>query len=172
MTIEFDAKILRIGSKDIIRIPVELSKEFSSRGMVMVKGVINDVEFKKPLEPDGRGSHWLEIDSALGKQIGAGNVENVSVRMEQTDEWVEPDIPDDIMNAIITESLLSQWNSLTTRSRWEWIRWIRSTKNIQTRNKRIFVACSKLSEGDRNPCCFDSTRCTVPEVSMSGMLLE
>ena len=65
---------------------------------------------------------------------------------------------------------IDQWNSLTTKARWEWLRWIRSTKNLDTRQKRINVACDKLQKGDKRPCCFDASRCTIPEVSKSGVL--
>jgi len=172
MSIIFEEKLLKIGPRQIIRIPLNLSKEFPSRGMVMVQGTINDVEFKSPLEPDGKESHWLEVSSTLSKELGSGIGEAVELRIEPLDEWIEPDIPEDIMNAIIKANILEQWSSITIKAQWDWIRWIRSTKNPETRNKRIDVACSKLQKGDKNPCCFDRTRCTATDVSKSGILLE
>ena len=172
MTITFEAKRLKIGPLEIIKVPVSSSKQLSSRGMVMIKGTINDVDFKTPLEPDGKGSHWIEVNPLLNKKIGGAIGEMASVAMEQTDEWVEPDIPEDIFDAMTHEEVLEQWNSITPRSRWEWIRWIRSTKSEKTRNKRIGVACSKLQEGDKNPCCFNASLCTVTDVSKSGVLLD
>ena len=172
MSIIFEEKLLKIGPRQIIRIPLNLSKELPSRGMVMVQGTINDVEFKSPLEPDGKRSHWLEVSSTLSKELGAAIGETVQLRIEPLDEWIEPDIPEDIMNAIIKADVLEQWNDLTTKAQWDWFRWIRSTKNPETRNKRIDVACSKLQKGDKRPCCFDRTRCTETDVSKSGILLD
>ncbi len=172
MTIIFDEKLSKVSNLLIVRIPLSASKELSSRGMVMVKGTMNDITFRAPLEPDGKGSHWLDVSSFINQEMGVDVGSTVSFNIEQTNEWIEPDIPEDIMVSIIKNDVLDQWNSITTRSRWEWIRWIRSTKNSDTRNKRIHVACSKLFQGDKNPCCFDTSRCTVPDISKSGVLFD
>lgn len=172
MTLIFDSKLLKIGSLLILKVPENISKKLSSRGIVMVKGTMNDIEFRKTLEPDGKGSHWIEVDPLLYEKIGVEIGEIVSLSIEQTDDWIEPEVPEDMMHAIIQANVEDQWRSITVKSRWEWIRWIRSTKNINTRNKRIKIACSKLQNGDKNPCCFDASRCTVTEVSKSGVLVN
>ena len=64
------------------------------------------------------------------------------------------------------------WMDITPMARWDWIRWIRSTKQVETRRRRIEVACSKLKKGERRPCCFNRTVCTDPEVSNNGVLLK
>lgn len=76
------------------------------------------------------------------------------------------------MDTIKSAGLLSQWNNVTTKAKWDWLRWIRSTNNLSTRNKRIQVACSKLEKGDKRPCCFDRSRCTIMDVSKTGVLIE
>lgn len=172
MTIIFEEKLLKIGPRQVIRIPLNSSKELPSRGMVMVQGTMNDVDFKSPLEPDGKGSHWLEVTPTLTEELGVGIGETVFLNIEPMNEWIEPEIPEDIMNAIIKADLLEQWKGITVKAKWDWIRWIRSTKNPETRHKRIDVACSKLQKGDKNPCCFDRTRCTDTDVSKSGLLLD
>lgn len=172
MTIAFQEKLSAIGPLQVIRIPLKWSKKLPSRGMVMIRGTINDIPFIAPLEPDGKGSHWLEVTPLLSKEAGIDIGETVSLKIEAVDEWIEPEIPESIMSVIIESDVLEQWNSVTTKAKWEWLRWIRSTKNPETRKKRILVACSKLKEGDKRPCCFDTTRCTVNEVSKSGVLLD
>lgn len=172
MTKAVESKLLKIGPLKIIKVPTSISEQFSSRGIVMVKGTINDVEFETVLEPDGKGGHWIEINPLLSEKIRVDINETVSLNVEQADEWIEPEVPEDIIHAITKTDVLDQWHSITTKSRWEWIRWIRSTKNANTRNKRIDVACSKLQKGDKNPCCFDASRCTVTEVSKTGVLLD
>lgn len=57
MKFVFEAKLLKIGSRQIIVIPLSTSKELPSRGMVMIQGIINNFSFIVPLEPDGKGSH-------------------------------------------------------------------------------------------------------------------
>ena len=172
MRISFEAVLSAIESRKIIRLPINSSKMLPSRGMVMIQGTINGIAFQAPLEPDGKGSHWFEVSDALCEQIKAETGQAISLHIEPVSEWTEPVIPDDIMDAIMKEGLTGQWNSLTTRARWEWLRWIRSTGNPATRQKRIHTACSKLQKGDKRPCCFDASRCTVPEVSKSGVLFD
>lgn len=172
MTISFKSKVTKIGNRQIISIPLSLSEKLPSRGMVMVKGTIGGITFKAPLEPDGKGSHWLEISLQLSKELGVDVGDTLTLSVEATDEWFEPDIPLDIMEAFIKAGVLEKWNSTTTKAKWDWIRWIRSTMNPETRKKRIDLACSKLQEGDKRPCCFDRTRCTITDVSKSGVLLD
>jgi hypothetical protein len=170
MPIHFEAMLSVIESVTIIKIPPEISEQLPSRGMVMMKGTIHGISFPAALEPDGKGSHWFETNDRLQKEAGLQAGQIVSVTLEPTDDWIEPAIPDDITNALQKAGTIVQWNTLTTKARWEWLRWIRSTKNPATRQKRIDVACSKLQKGDRRPCCFDASRCSVPEVSKSGVL--
>ena len=172
MKITFQEKILNIGPLNLIRIPVSSSEKLPSRGMVMARVTMNDIEFILPLEPDGKGSHWIEINKLILKEADIIVGDKVSTTIEPLEEWIEPEIPKDIIEGIINSNVLNQWNSITTKAKWDWIRWIRSTNNVDTRNKRINVACSKLLNGDKNPCCFDRTRCTIPSVSKSGVLLD
>lgn len=172
MTIIFKEKLTKIGHRQVIRIPLSSSKKLPSRGMVMVQGTINGIAFRAPLEPDGKGSHWLEVSPALSKELGVFIGENISLNIEPINKWLEPEIPKDIMDEIDKANLMDQWNAITVKARWDWIRWIRATANSETRKKRIDVACSKLQKGDKNPCCFDRTRCTISDVSKSGVLLD
>lgn len=172
MSIRFEAVVSYLGSHRIIRIPSAQDKGLPSRGMLMVTGSINGHSFIAPLEPDGKGGHWFEL---TGGPLDASNLsagESVSVIMEPSKEWPEPKIDQDILNAISQAGLLVMWHGLTTNARWAWFRWIRATMNPQTRQKRIATACSKLSKGDKRPCCFNASICTVPEVSKSGILLD
>ncbi len=171
MSISFEALLSQIESRNIIKIPMASSEQLPSRGMVMIKGTMKDVAFTAPLEPDGKGSHWFEVSDELCKAAEILIGQTVSLIIESTNEWLEPELPKDIMDAVIKAGLIRQWNAITIKARWEWLRWIRSTKNPVTRQKRIDVACSKLQKGDKRPCCFDSTRCTITDVSKSGVLL-
>lgn len=172
MSIFFEATILQIESWKVIKIPLSSSEKLPSRGMVMIQGTMNNTAFKAPLEPDGKGSHWFEVNDKLSEEVGVTVGQTVSLNIEPVNEWIEPEIPEDIMDAIIKADLIKQWDSITTKARWDWLRWIRSTKNVTTRKKRIDVACSKLKKGDKRPCCFDGTRCTISDISKSGVLFD
>ena len=172
MGVVFKSVLSVVGSRKIVRLPANASERLPSRGMVMVQGTINGAAFQAPLEPDGKGSHWLEMSDALMKAAGAAVGRMIDFDIEAADIWPEPEIPEDIMDAIVQAGLIGQWNGITTKARWEWLRWIRATNNPETRQKRITVACSKLKKGDKRPCCFNAASCTVPDVSKSGVLLD
>lgn len=172
MEIIFKSKLSKIGSRKVIILPLSSSEKLPSRGMVMIQGTINEIAFKAPLEPNGKGSHWFEVSDKLSKDAKLEVDEYAELIIEPLKKWFEPEMPKDIMDEINILNLMDKWNSITTKARWDWLRWIRATANLETRKKRIEVACSKLQKGDTNPCCFDRTLCTITDVSKSGVLLD
>ena len=170
--IRFDAPLSSIGSWTILRLPKAASAKFPSRGMVMAEGTINGFQFQSPLEPDGKGSHWLRVDGALGKGARAKAGDTVTLAMEPSEEWPEPAVPADVKKALkASPKAYEVWMDTTTAARWDWLRWIASTKNPETRQKRIGVSCSKLRSGERRPCCFNRSMCCEPAVSNGGVLI-
>ena len=71
--IRFEAKLSKIDSWTILRLPVSASAKLPSRGMVMVEGTLNDYHFQAALEPDGKGSHWFRLDHAMLKAASAAS---------------------------------------------------------------------------------------------------
>jgi len=139
----------------------------------MVVGTINDIPFKEVLEPDGRGSHWFKVSKFLCKAAGADVGDRVELSLEPSKNWLEPEVPTDLKQALTdTPQVHSVWGNITPIARWDWVRWIRSTRNVETRMRRIETACSKLLEGTRRPCCFNRNLCTEPKVSKNGVLLS
>ena len=61
---------------------------------------------------------------------------------------------------------------ITPMARWDWIRWIRSTKQQETCKRRIENALAMLKSGKRRPCFFNRNICTEPYISNNGVLLE
>lgn len=46
------------------------------------------------------------------------------------------------------------WEDITPLARNEWICWVTDAKRAETRVRRIIVGRSKLTKGDRRPCCW------------------
>jgi hypothetical protein len=172
-TICFEAELFNIGAWTLLRLPKSASAQLPSRGMTMVEGTINGSRFKAPLEPDGKGSHWLRVDTTMREAAGADAGETVMLAIEPAKEWTEPQVPDDVASALAADpEAHTLWMDCTTLARWDWIRWINATAQPETRRRRIEVACSKLKAGMRRPCCFNRNLCTEPYVSRNGVLLE
>jgi Domain of unknown function (DUF1905)/Bacteriocin-protection, YdeI or OmpD-Associated len=172
-TINFEARLLKIGAWTLLRLPRGASAKLPSRGMVMAKGTINGLYFQAALEPDGKGGHWLKVDSAMRKAIRADAGDTAALAIEPIKKWPEPRVPDDLRKALAADRRGHDlWMDITPNARWDWIRWINATKNPETRGIRIEKTLSKLKSGKRTACCFNRSQCTEPEVSKNGVLLE
>lgn len=172
-TIRFKTKLFKIKSWTILRLPESASAKLPSRGIALVKGTINNIHFKAVLEPDGKGSHWFRVDQILGKASEASCGDTCLVAIEPSRNWPEPEIPEDLKNALMdAPQANTQWRDITPMARWDWIRWIGSTRQSETRKRRIEAALDKLIKGERRPCCFNRNLCTEPYVSHNGVLME
>jgi len=170
--IHFETKLFIINTWTILKLPKSASAQLPSRGQVMVKGVIKGIQFQTALEPDGNGSHWFKIDKGLQKSASVGAGDTVTLTIEPTKEWPEPHVPADVRIALDrSPGVQALWTDITPMARWEWVRWIGSTGRDETRKRRIETAFSKLSSGERRPCCFNRSMCCVPDVSKNGILL-
>ena len=161
--IRFRAKLLRpaatekVGSWAFLTLPKNASAKLPSRGMTTVEGTLNGFPFRATLEPDGRGGHWLKIDQKMRETAGAQAGDCVTLEFAPVAVEPEPEVPDDLRKALTAAPPLASktWLDITPLARRDWIHWITSGKRAETRTKRIDVAVSKLSAGDRRPCCFD-----------------
>lgn len=176
--ISFETKLYKIKDWTILHLPEDASAKLPARGMLMVKGEINGVPFKTLLEPDGKygpglkPSHWFAPDKTLLKAANAAAGDVVKVSLEPTKEWVEPEVPEDLKQALATSPKAEAlWNDITPLARWDWIRWIRAVKTPETRQKHIEVMMDKLNKGMRRPCCFNRNLCSQPAVSKNWILL-
>lgn len=168
----FSAKVENINDWLVVRFPKSESEKLPSRGQVAITGTIDGHEIREAIEPDGAGSHWLHISEDMNKKIKVSEGDEVKISVENTKEWPEPEIPSDVQKEIVENPETADWwKDITTASRWEWMRWIQSTNNPETRKKRIVVSISKMNNGMRRPCCFNRSMCCVPQVSKSGVLI-
>jgi hypothetical protein len=171
--IRFQAKLTAIGSQTILRLPATASSKLPSRGMSVVEGTLNGYAFQAPLEPDGIGSHWFGVSNRMLQAARAEVGDSVSVALEPMARWPEPKVPADLAEALASAPHARRlWMDITPVARWDWIRWIGSTKNPDTRTIRIEKTLSKLMSGKRAACCFNRSQCTDVSISRNGVLLE
>ena len=172
--IRFDATLSTIGTSAVVRLPETASKDLPSRGQVAVHGTINGVEFQAVLEPDGRSGHWMRVDDTLQHAAGLGAGDTAALDIEVTKDWPEPGVPQDLATALAAapQKIQNLWTEITPMARWEWVRWVNSTNNPDTRTRRVEVSISKMNSGKRRPCCFNLSACTDPDLSKNGRLLQ
>src|SRR5437764_14241734 len=67
----------------------------------------------------------------------------------------EATVPTDLGKALAAAPIAkTKWKNLTPIARRDFISWIDSAKQLETRKRRIDKACSMLVAGKRRPCCY------------------
>ena len=173
-TVRFDATLYTIDKWTILRLPEEASGRLPSRGQVAVQGTINGHGFQTVVEPDGYLGHWMRIDGKLQRAAAVGAGDTATLEIEPLKVWPEPDVPEDLEAALAAapQKIHDLWEDITPMARWEWVRWVNATGNLDTRKRRVDVSVSKMKSGKRRPCCFNLAACTDPNLSKSGRLIE
>lgn len=176
--IGFETRLISIYDWTILHLPPEASAKLPTRGLKMVAGTLNGVPFKTLLEPDGKygpgkqPSHWFKPDQALLNSAKAKTGDIVQVTLEPTDEWVEPEVPEDLKKELLAAPGANRiWTEISPLARWDWIRWLRAVKTEETRKKHLKIMLDKLNKGIRRPCCFNRNLCSEPYVSHNWVLL-
>ena len=161
--IRFKAKLFRPAESDngeswtFLTLPANASAKLPTRSMTAVEGTINGFPFEAVLEPDGQKSHWLKVDRKLSEAAGIDAGDVVSLEIAPAAEEPEPTIPQDLQTALATAEPKARmvWEDITPIARRDWIQWITSPKQAETRARRVRNACSMLASGKRRVCCFD-----------------
>ena len=140
-----------------LTLPKEASAKLPSRGQTTVEGTLNGLAFRATLEPDGQGGHWLKVDRKMREAAGAEAGGVVTLEIAPVAQEPEPRVPADLRKALAAAAPKARelWSDITPIARRDWIHWIVSAKQAETRARRIRNACSMLAAGKRRPCCFD-----------------
>lgn len=161
--IRFKAKLLRPAdiadgeSWTFLILPAAASAKLPTRSMTAVEGTINGFPFDAVLEPDGQKSHWLKVSRKLSEAAGVNAGDVVALEIAPAAEEPEPELPPDFRAALATAEPKARdvWEDITPIARRDWIQWMTSAKQAETRTRRVKNACSMLASGKRRVCCFD-----------------
>jgi hypothetical protein len=160
--IRFTAKLMRPARPGnatwtFLVVPKRASAKLPTRSMTSVEGTLEGHPFQATLEPDGEGSHWLKVGQALRKAAGVTAGDTVTLEVAPVAEEPEPRVPADLRKALTAapEAVRAQWSAITAVARRDWIRWITTAKQDETRQRRIANTCDMLASGKRRVCCFD-----------------
>jgi hypothetical protein len=151
------AAVEKPGFWSFLILPANASAKLPSRGMTAVEGTINGSPFRAVLEPDGQKSHWLKVDRKMREAAGADVGDVVTLEIAPSAKEPEPRVPPDLRKALAAAAPKARtvWSDITPVARRDWIHWIVSAKQPETRARRVRNACSMLGAGKRRPCCFD-----------------
>jgi uncharacterized protein YdeI (YjbR/CyaY-like superfamily) len=67
----------------------------------------------------------------------------------------QPKVPTDLQKVLAADSkAMTKWKDLTPIARRDFISWIESAKQEETRRRRVKSVPSRLASGKRRPCCY------------------
>jgi bacteriocin resistance YdeI/OmpD-like protein/uncharacterized protein DUF1905 len=136
----------------LLDVPALVSRKARSSGMTTVEGTINGHPFRATLEPNTSAGHWLPVNKAMRQGADADVGDTVQLAILEPER--EPIMPSDLRVALTaSDKAKTLWKDLTPISRTDWIRWVVSARQPETRARRIRRTVEQLSEGKRRPCC-------------------
>jgi hypothetical protein len=107
----------------------------------------------------------MKVDDELQRTAGIGAGDSATLDLKHAKVWPEPDVPEDLEIALLATAahwIQELWKGITPMARWEWVRWVNATNNPDTRRRRVEVTISKMKDGKRRPCCFNSPAAPAP----------
>lgn len=137
-------------------LPKPASASLPTRGITTVEGTLNGHAFRANAEPDGRKGHWLKVTRAVRAGASAKPGDTVEVEIAPAAEQLELPLPADLRKALAAAPAARKvWQQITPAARRDWVQWITSAAQAQTRARRVHNACDMLGSGKRRVCCFD-----------------
>ena len=157
-TLRFSAKLHSAETAEktraLIYLPGNVSGKLQSRVGMMVEGTINGFPFRAALETVD-GSYWFKVTKAMRQAAGADTGETATVEITRVDKEPETRAPMELRDALAAAPRAERlWKEITPIARRDWILWITSAKQPETRQSRIEKACDMLASGKRRVCCF------------------
>lgn len=160
--IRFDATLMTPRTKKpvtwaFLRLPKEASAKLPSRAKASIEGTLNGEHFTATLDPDGEGGHWLRVERQLREKAGVKTGNIVTLEIAPVAVEPEPKLSADLKKALAAAPAKARelWLEITAMARRDYVHWIESAKQAETRARRIEKACDMLAHGKRRPCCFD-----------------
>jgi len=147
----FEAVLVRpegVGTWTFFSIPLEISTTFGSKGQVRVKGTINGYPFRSTALPMGDGTHYLVVGKDIRQHIAAAEGDAVKVTLELDLEERHAEVPEELRKALSDQpQAAAAFEKMTYSHQKEWINWIMSAKQAETRLRRVDKALSLIKQG-------------------------
>lgn len=165
-TIRFSTTPSQIESR-YIDLPKSLSAKLAQRDSAQnliattIEGTINNLPFQSSIESTSKdGDYRLIVNKSTLAFAAKSKEKTVPVEITKIGNESETRIPIEFQKALAStaQKVRDLWIDITPIARRDWIFWIITAKQEETRTKRAEVACSKLSSGMRRVCCFPGVK--------------
>jgi Bacteriocin-protection, YdeI or OmpD-Associated/Domain of unknown function (DUF1905) len=139
-----------------VLVPRQVSEVHLRRGRLTVNMSVNDVKFNVLLEPDGHLGHWFMLSPELMSDANLSFADEAHFVLETLDAQPSPKLPSNFANALADNPIAqATWDATTTLAQIDWVHWIETAKQADTKLKRIENAIEMLAKEKKRVCCFD-----------------
>lgn len=142
-----------IGAADsvfVLPLPGDIAASLPNSISLSIEGILNSFPFRGIME-----THMLRLSKATHAAVGATTGHSINIELTRLGAEPEVRVPADLQKALAGDLAAQQtWASTTPVARRDWILWIATARQDQTRLIRIGKACSMLAAGKRRVCCF------------------
>ncbi|MCE3278411.1 MAG: hypothetical protein K0S44_602 [Bacteroidetes bacterium] len=144
---KFKAKLEKMGSWIVVKIPFDVKKTYGSAGYIRIKGTIEHLPLKTSLMPMGEGVHCFPVNLGMRKEIGKDAGDSVSVVIEQDNEKPVLEIPIELKQAFkASKEAKKMFDSFSPSMKKEHCRYISEGKKEETRINRAVATVLKLEK--------------------------
>ena len=133
-----------------VEVPIDVEKEFGTRGRVRVQGTVNGVAVDRALMPQKSGMHIIILGSDIRRAAKLKRVGD----MVQVAFWKQPN-PDELkLPEALAETLdllpemKAAWDQLTPGMQRSMCYWVGSAKTEATQAKRVAELLRRFEAGD------------------------
>ncbi len=133
----FSAVIQKVGINPCVDVPEQVSKAFTRRGYVPVKGQLNGHPIRATLVPVGGGRHRLYINTEMRKAAGVGVGDLVFLKLALDPESRDLTVPPELAAKAVFEKFPPSHKK-------EILEYLNSLKRVEYRKKNIAKLILKL----------------------------
>lgn len=132
-----------------VEIPIDVQKEFGTKGRVKVKANFDGIEYRGSIAPM-KGKHLLgvtkEIRNKIGKEIG----DEVKIELIEDNEPRVVEVPEDFEKLLKNDKpVWKTFSDFAYTHKKEYVRWIEEAKKVETRERRLIKAFEMIKEGKK-----------------------
>ncbi len=133
-------------------LPAASSAALGKKSRVPVEATVGGQTFRVSCFPDGKGGHTIQMNAAMREATGAGHGDKVTFSLKLSTDDVVVEVPAALAKALKKDKGASgQWSSITPKAQAEWIAWITSAKQEETKVARTAKTVERLRKGAKRP---------------------
>lgn len=131
-----------------VDVPFDVEKIFGSK-RPKIKALINGYAYRGSLFRMKTPHHLLGLRKDIREELKVQEGDLLSIEVELDTEERIVEVPPFLMEILISENLLSQFESLSYTHRREFVGWICEAKKMETRERRLKKAILALRAGKK-----------------------